>query len=282
MRVATAPVVGLGLLALGATSATSPSAHAQARELRWDHVLDPVVLGAGSAAWLASELLKGALVPSSCRWCEVDGLDLAARDALVWRSPDVAGSVSSVLAFGLAPASAALTLGLAANHDQVFAHDVVGDVVIVGEATVLAMDLDQLTKFLAARQRPFAYERGAGERAHAAAPEDDLSFFSGHTTATFALAASAGTVATMRGYRWAPATWIAGGALAITTAYLRIAADKHWLTDVLTGMVVGAAVGVLVPVAFHSPRSDAPAATTPLSPIGLAPAPVDAAVSFAW
>jgi membrane-associated phospholipid phosphatase len=31
-------------------------------------------------------------------------------------------------------------------------------------------------------------------------------------------------------------------------AHLRIAADAHWLTDVLTGAVVGSAFGVGVPV----------------------------------
>src|ERR1019366_2629025 len=153
------------------------------------------------------------------------------------QSTSAAGTASSVIAFGLAPIAAALTLGLAADHDHAFRRDIVGDVVIVGEATGLAMDLDQLTKFVvararpAARARPFARALGPDERSHRADPDDDLSFFSGHTTATFALAAAAGTVATMRGYRWAPATWIAGGTLATATGYLRIAADKHWLTD---------------------------------------------------
>jgi membrane-associated phospholipid phosphatase len=267
----------MGLTVLGTVLASSPAA-AQVRELRWDHVADPVVLGVGAAAWLTSELLKSSLVPSTCRWCEVEPLDLDARTALVWPSTSAAGFASSVLALGLAPASAALTLGLAANHDHAFAHDIVGDVVIVGEATILAMDLDQLTKFIVARERPFAYELGSGERAHAASPDDDLSFFSGHTTATFALAAAAGTVATMRAYRWAPLTWIAGGALATTTGYLRIAADKHWLTDVVTGMVVGTAVGVLVPLVFHSPRSPGPmTAGTPLPPTPLA-----ASFGFGW
>jgi membrane-associated phospholipid phosphatase len=272
-----AAVSAMGLTVLGTGLASAPAA-AQVRELRWDRVADPVVLGVGAAAWLTSELLKSSLVPSTCRWCDADALDLDARHALVWPSTSAADVASSVIAFGLAPASAALTLGLAANHDRAFAHDIVGDVVIVGEATVLAIDLDQLTKFIVARERPFAYELGSGERAHAASPDDDLSFFSGHTTATFALAAAAGTVATMRAYRWAPLTWIAGGALAATTGYLRIAADKHWLTDVMTGMVVGTAVGILVPLVFHSPRTQGnTGAGTPLPP-----APLAASFAFGW
>jgi membrane-associated phospholipid phosphatase len=249
----------MGLALLGIT-ATSTQASAQVRQVRWDPVGDPVVLGAGSVALVASELLKSTLVPPTCRWCEVDGLDLETRNALVWRSTSTAGATSSVIAFGLAPASVGLTLGLAAAHDHAFRQDFGADLVLVGEATVLALDLDQLTKFLVARRRPFAYERDRsegdphGDPPPHADPDDDLSFFSGHTTATFAMAAAVGTVATMRGYRWAPVTWIAGGALAATTGYLRIAADKHWLTDVVTAVVVGTAVGIFVPVAFHSPR----------------------------
>ena len=39
--------------------------------------------------------------------------------------------------------------------------------------------------------------------------------------------------------------------MATATAVLRLAADKHWATDVLTGLVLGAAVGVGVPLLLH-------------------------------
>jgi membrane-associated phospholipid phosphatase len=77
-------------------------------------------------------------------------------------------------------------------------------------------------------ERPFVHVLPPAQKGRTAQPDDNnLSFSSGHTTATFALAAAAGTVATMRGYRWAPLTWIVGGALALGTGYLRIAADRH-------------------------------------------------------
>jgi membrane-associated phospholipid phosphatase len=41
--------------------------------------------------------------------------------------------------------------------------------------------------------------------------------------------------------------WAAGLALAATTAYLRMAADRHYLTDVLTGSAVGALGAALIP-----------------------------------
>ncbi|HEX3769414.1 MAG TPA: phosphatase PAP2 family protein [Polyangiaceae bacterium] len=261
--------------------AASRSANAEGHDLRWSPALDVAVLGAGGAAWGISEALKGALVPSTCRWCEPDAIDRGARDALRWDARSSAASASDWIAFGAAPASALVTLGLAMGHDRAPWHDVAQDAVLVGEATVLAMDLDQLAKFAVARERPFAYAPVPGEAVDPADPEDRVSFFSGHTTWTFALAASTGTVATLRGYRWAPFTWAIGGPLAAVTGYLRVAADKHWLTDVVTGAIVGAGIGILVPVAFHGRSSDGPP-ISPTSAAALGPAPVDAALSFPW
>ena len=67
----------------------------------------------------------------------------------------------------------------------------------------------------------------------------------------FSIAVSAGTVASMRGYRWAPLVWATGLTLGATTGYLRMAADRHYFTDVVTGAVVGSAVGFAVPYLLH-------------------------------
>ncbi len=241
-----------------AVVAASPNVAAQPRELRWNGAVDGTVLGIGAAAWLSSELLfKSRLAPTTCHLCDVDGLDRDARQALLWCDPSPADTASSVIAFGLAPISAALTLGLAANHDGAFSHAFGSDVLIVSEAAVIAMDVDQVTKFVAGRERPFVHALPPLAKGHTDDPVDNnLSFFSGHTTATFALAAAAGTVASMRQYRWASLTWATGGALAFTTAYLRIATDKHWLTDVLVGMAIGTAAGIVVPYVFHRPDDE--------------------------
>ena len=41
--------------------------------------------------------------------------------------------------------------------------------------------------------------------------------------------------------------WAGGFTLAAVTGYLRIAADKHYFTDVLTGAGIGVLGGLLVP-----------------------------------
>ena len=62
---------------------------------------------------------------------------------------------------------------------------------------------------------------------------------------------ASGTVASLRGYRAAPWIWASGLTLAGVTGYLRIAGDKHYFTDVVTGAVVGSFVGFAVPYWLH-------------------------------
>ena len=70
----------------------------------------------------------------------------------------------------------------------------------------------------------------------------------------FAAASSLGTIATLRRYRRAPYVWAAGLTLAALTGYLRLAADKHYVSDVLAGTAVGAAVGWAVPYLHYRYR----------------------------
>ncbi len=106
-----------------------------------------------------------------------------------------------------------------------------------------------MTKLAGARQRPFVHFAPPGTLVPS--EEDNVSFFSGHTSLTFSLAVSAGTIADDRHYALAPVIWATGLALAGTTGYLRIAADKHYTTDVLTGAAVGTIVGYAWPRLVH-------------------------------
>jgi membrane-associated phospholipid phosphatase len=86
--------------------------------------------------------------------------------------------------------------------------------------------------------------------------DDVHSFISGHSATTFAAAVAAGTIASRRGSADAPWIWGGGLGLAATTAYLRVAGDRHFLTDVLAGAATGAAVGMLMPRVFDRYGSD--------------------------
>jgi membrane-associated phospholipid phosphatase len=209
----------------------------------------PIVV-AGGVGWILSEaLLKDGLAEERCDWCGGNGFDDHVRDELRWSRPDAAHRLSDGVGFGLAPLSAFGLTALAAWHDGRAAEWPV-DAFVVLEAAVLSADLSQLVKFQTARARPYMRDGLALEPS----ADSNLSFYSGHTSFAFSLAVASGTVASLRGYRAAPAIWAAGLAAAAATGWLRIAADKHYATDVLTGAAVGAAVGFVVPYFLHRTR----------------------------
>jgi membrane-associated phospholipid phosphatase len=117
------------------------------------------------------------------------------------------------------------------------------------QAAFAASLLQHVTKLVVARQRPYAHYAPPGTLV--SSEEDDVSFWSGHTSLGFALAVSSGTVASTRGYALAPVIWAGGLALAAATGYLRIAADRHYATDVLTGAAIGSLVGYAWPKLVH-------------------------------
>jgi membrane-associated phospholipid phosphatase len=256
--------IALLLVVSFAGSPRAASAEAP-RPIRHDLAVDGAVTAVAAAAWLATELAKPALAPARCRLCEPGALDAAASDAVRWSSPARARRASDVLVFGLLPAGAAAHQLLAARH----AGDVKAgwvDLLVVAEAAALSADLTQATKYAVARRRPGALH-GGPDWTHG--PDDDLSFFSGHTSLASSIVAAAGTVSALRGYPSAPWVWAGGAALAAGAGWLRMAGDAHWLTDVLVGAAVGTAVGVAVPRLLH-PRQGAPAAGASAPAVGVA------------
>lgn len=107
------------------------------------------------------------------------------------------------------------------------------------ESFVLATLVTRATKTLAGRERPDNWE-GFGPYAFHG-PLNGMSFPSGHTTASFAVAS---VIATQyRDSKWIPVTVYSVATLA---GLSRIYDNKHWLTDVVAGAAVGTAVGNLV------------------------------------
>jgi len=213
------------------------SAHAEPRlRHRKAHLL---ALGAGGVVYLLSgTVVQDHLAPDACRWCGANGLDTSVRDALVWSDPARAASISNVTGYVLAPIVA---LGLPLFDDAPHLAD---DAIPVLEAVVAGQLVTQVVKLSFGRQRPYVHF-ATGE--YPPSSEDNLSFSSGHTSIAFAFAVGAGTVAHARRSRLEPVVWATGLALAATTGYLRIAADKHWFTDTLGGAAIGSAAGYFVP-----------------------------------
>jgi len=205
-----------------------------------------------TATWLGLVVSQPEHAPRQCRVCTSNALDEAASAALRWSRPKLADTLSNVgLALTPAWALGALAAAGASRGDR---RAMGFDTLLVVESTSVAMALNQIIKFEVARERPDIHHgRARG------GVEDNVSFFSGHTTWGFASAVSAGTVASLRGYPAAPAVWAGGLAFAATTGYLRMGADRHWLTDVLTGAVVGTVVGAVLP-RLHLAAEGAPVA----------------------
>jgi membrane-associated phospholipid phosphatase len=227
------------------------------QKLRWEPRLDLPVTGVLAAGWIISETaLKKPLAPAECRWCAPNAFDNAVRSVFNPTLAPSAGGVSSVdLASGLVGfvALPLAMLGLDALlswRDGVFLEAFPIDALLMVEATVSAMALNQTVKFSVGRARPYTIERPA-ELVPTNPTDDNLSFFSGHSSFSFALAASAATIAGLRGYRYAWVLWAVGLPLAATTAILRLGADKHWASDVLIGGAIGTAIGILMPTLLH-------------------------------
>lgn len=224
----------------------------QARPLAYDLRVDIPLTALGVGMWLASAALDEELTPAQCRWCDDNAFDRRARAALRWSDPEPAATLSDVLVACVVPAVGLGGLAIARVVDRVSMRDAWLDALFVVEATGVALTLNQIVKFAAARERPYAHADDYAGQPHGAFAR--TSFYSGHTNLAFALASSSGMVASLRGLRAAPVIWSVGLALATLVGYARVAADYHYLSDVLMGAGMGSIVGAGLPWLMHRPR----------------------------
>lgn len=219
-------------------------------DLRYNYKLDLTAIGLSSFGWGIMEIFKNDISPSSCRWCNSNSLDTSIRNNVKWNDTHAAEVSSTALAYGVAPI---LSTGLTAfaEYKDNSLDNLPVDVMIIAEAATLSSFFSQIVKISVARQRPDVHFGPT------TSPDKgkNISFYSGHTSLAFSIAVATGTVAQMRGYELAPVIWGTGLAVAATTGYLRMAADKHYFTDVLGGAVLGSAFGFAVPYIFHRPKS---------------------------
>ncbi|NUQ76583.1 MAG: phosphatase PAP2 family protein [Polyangiaceae bacterium] len=277
-------------LAIGVASvpaaAQSSAPDEPADRFTHDLALDlPVTFIAGSL-WLGTQLLQVQIAPKACRWCDrsldgsdtLNGFDRGARDAFRWTDTELANGISDGLGYVVSPGGSIGSLALVAGLDGRL-EDTAANTLVVMESAFIAGIIAQLFKFTVGRERPFVHVLGRTEKSFTKKPQDNnVSFFSAHANFAFALAVSSGMVATLRDYRGAPWVWGSGLLLASTIGYLRVAADRHYLSDVLVGAAMGSIVGFSVPFFFHR-KSAAPEATK------MAPSAISAGashISFTW
>lgn len=116
---------------------------------------------------------------------------------------------------------------------------------VVANSILTTAFLNNVTKKAVARERPFARGCGKNKKVEDCTSETlNESFYSGHS----ALSSNGAAVLCAQEFDgWC----VIGAALSLTTGYLRIAADKHYFSDVITGFAAGALVGYVLPKIEH-------------------------------
>ncbi|WNG15730.1 phosphatase PAP2 family protein [Cystobacter fuscus] len=256
--VASSPVPDAALL--GARQATDAPT-VRALDVNWTR--DGLITGVSGALWITSEaFLKNQLAPNTCRWCDrspdgqdtLNGVDrwgrgMAGKTEAGRKTWD---TWSNVAGFGVLPVGVLGAQYLLASGSGASARYYAEDALTIVETAAVAALANQVVKFAVGRERPFVHvlpeeQKGLGHNPN----DNNLSFYSGHTSLAFSLVAAAGTVSGMRGYRNNWLIWAVGVPAAASVGLMRMGADKHYLTDVLVGAAAGTAFGVGVPLLLH-------------------------------
>jgi membrane-associated phospholipid phosphatase len=237
----------------------------------------PPTVDLGPRIYAAPEALGGALLifgirgvekshfPTECSWCDypLNGFDAFWRDHLMWSPAHLqrAATISNVT-LALSPAVA---IGVAAvnrrhlprsaENDDWWKNPCRGSWRLTCEDTAVSLEAFGIAsvvtdgyKLLAARQRPMYRFMDPEDRLqHAGDSEANASFFSGHSAESFSAVMAVYETGVMRHDGSAGRIALFGFPLAAATGYLRIASDRHYMSDVLTGAAVGSAIGYMVP-----------------------------------
>lgn len=120
--------------------------------------------------------------------------------------------------------------------------------VVYAEATSASLLLNGVAKLAFSRPRPYTYGQ---DEARDPDPNDrNVSFYSGHSSTAFVTAISGSLLFAESAPNRASklVVWSSELMLAAATANLRVRAGKHYYSDVVVGGLVGAGVGIVVPV----------------------------------
>ena len=164
---------------------------------------------------------------------------------VVGNDSEVAADLSDVLLITIAAAPMIIDGFDVGLNGESFVDSFGPDALVYLQTQLVTVAITQLVKLGLRRPRPYTYR--ADFDASEAGVEDYVSFFSGHTSVAFAAAVSFSMTTGRRhpGSRgWA---WGGSLALATTIGMLRVAAGKHFVTDVLAGAAIGGLIGWLVP-----------------------------------
>jgi membrane-associated phospholipid phosphatase len=243
---------GLATSVAAQDTASAPKPVAVQPQFSWK--LDAPIAGVGLAALLGAAAMTtdvqtvpaAGLDPSTIHW-SVD------RDAVGHLSTDANAAsnwfrnAAVVYPVALAFASAPSDTRLRSTGTRV---------VVYGESMLLAGGITSLIKIGDSRPRPFTYVPASSLPDHDRYRTDDKRAFhsmpSGHASTTACAASFAITdhLLTRPQAHWLEraAVGFTSGALAASTASLRVEAGQHFPSDVMAGAAIGTATGIGVPL----------------------------------
>jgi len=230
--------------------------------------IDLTISGALAASLITwAVAIKPNLDAPHCTICDgapgtVNGVDDAFRSAFKRPADSPVGVVSDVFGYALGPA-AGIALGVAVPAHDGRINEAPENLLLVVETTLTYAVLQQSLTALLPRERPAVHADVSANRESSLKRHSSLeSFPGGHNGLAFSVAAAGGTIATLRGYRLAPLVWLVGGTIGLATTYLRMAADRHYFTDLMAGAALGIGTGIAVPLLFHGRVGESQGAAT--------------------
>jgi membrane-associated phospholipid phosphatase len=271
-----APVAALLAVCLATPAAraaddAAPAPAPRLTPLSYDWTVDGIVTGGLAATTITLLLLDKSLAPLDCKWCTPGTWEGNLSKSAKWSNPLTANTISNVMMFVVPAGVMGFGLVQAYRYDDPAAGW--SDVLLITQATSLAMLTNTIVKYTTGRARPYVWQ-GTPDLYPSTVSDANVSFFGGHTTFVFAVVVSGSTLFFMQDMPGAPYVLGVGLALASFTAYLRMAAAKHYLSDTLVGAGVGSLIGWAVPYLFHRPGKG------PVQAGDLLPAP--GGVAIAW
>lgn len=230
------------------------------REFPLRPAVDIPVLALSAAIWMLPVFLDKELTSDICTpTCEPTAINKLDRTVIHYNSSG-ARIASDVLIVALPVSSAALSF---LDLERFGKKAVLENIVLIAESIAVTGALNQIVKFAVARPRPYMYRGNEQDRIRYGDAGDYRSFFSNHTSMGFAATVSLAYLYSRRrreaGLKWL--VWTAAIAGGASVASLRVAAGKHFYTDVVAGAIVGTSMGILVP-ALHETKPSAPVATS--------------------
>jgi membrane-associated phospholipid phosphatase len=220
-------------------------------ELRWEREL--AISGLGSVIGMTGYLLENNVNPlNSEELSHLNKMDINIFDRSATSNYNTAlGDISDIGIYTLISSPALLFLSGDIRND-------IGTVATMYLETLAFMyALPSVFKGSVTRYRPFVYNPEAPIEKKLDA-DAIKSYFSGHTTVAFASAVFISTLYSEYYPGSKYKSWVWGGSILIaaTIGYLRYASGNHYPTDILTGALVGSAIGYLVPYLHKTENED--------------------------